>query len=124
MPLFSSRPIPRKEKGSPQYGLIPLEREGSERPPKYTVDIIAVHGLGGDPIHTWTHQDGTLWLRDMLPDDVQSARVFTFGYDAKFVFSKGTGTLKDKARSLLQSIATIRSSSEVRRRFRLCHPIV
>ena len=65
-----------------------------------------------------------MWLFDMLPDDLQSARVFTFGYDAEYTSSKGTGTLKDKAWSLLQSIATIRSTSEVTRHIQLRHPFV
>ena len=43
---------------------------------------------------------------------MKSARVFTFGYDAEFVFSKGTGTLKDNARSLLQRITAIRETPE------------
>src|ERR1700684_2527676 len=31
------------------------------------VDIIAIHGLGGTPYKTWTHENGVLWLRDVVP---------------------------------------------------------
>lgn len=46
------------------------------------LDIVAIHGLGGDPFDTWTHTNKTLWLRDFLPADIPNARIMTFGYDA------------------------------------------
>src|SRR5277367_3733735 len=42
----------------------------------YDVDIVAVHGLGGDAYKTWTHENGKLWLRDFLPDQLPGARIF------------------------------------------------
>jgi hypothetical protein len=39
-------------------------------------DIIAIHGICGDPLKTWTHESGALWLRDFLPKDINGARVF------------------------------------------------
>lgn len=64
------------------------------------VDIVAVHGLGGDSMSTWTC-DGHIWLKDFLPQalespppdyaygpkDSKAVRVMTFGYDAN-VFTK------------------------------------
>ncbi|KAI1324880.1 hypothetical protein F5Y16DRAFT_379814 [Xylariaceae sp. FL0255] len=60
------------------------------------IDIVAVHGLGGDAFETWTALNGKLWLRDFLPQQLEDppedseygphdskvARVMTFGYDA------------------------------------------
>jgi alpha-beta hydrolase superfamily lysophospholipase len=54
---------------------------------------VAVHGLGGDALKTWTAENGKMWLRDFLPDDLRDgaaschARVMTFGYDVN-VYSK------------------------------------
>ncbi|KAF1924628.1 uncharacterized protein M421DRAFT_36145, partial [Didymella exigua CBS 183.55] len=44
------------------------------------VDIVAIHGLNGDAYTTWQHENGTLWLRDLLPNDLPGSRVFTYGY--------------------------------------------
>ncbi|KAF8526961.1 hypothetical protein BU17DRAFT_61934 [Hysterangium stoloniferum] len=43
------------------------------------LDIIAIHGLDGDREGTWTADNGILWIRDMLPDDISNARVLTYG---------------------------------------------
>jgi hypothetical protein len=44
---------------------------------------LAVHGLGGDAINTWTHpKSNAFWLKDFLPQQITDARVMTFGYNA------------------------------------------
>lgn len=80
---------------------------------KYSVDIVAVHGLGGDAYKSWTHGNGKLWLRDLLPEDLPSARVFTYGYNSAFVFSRETSTLREYARALLEDIRSERALPEV-----------
>ena len=47
------------------------------------VDIVAVHGLGGHSYDTWTHDNGIMWLRDLLPQDIHNARVMTWGYNSE-----------------------------------------
>lgn len=43
--------------------------------------IVAVHGLQGDAIRTWTHEKSQIcWLRDLLPTEIQKARVLSWGY--------------------------------------------
>jgi hypothetical protein len=80
----------------------------------YNVDVIAVHGLGGDAFSTWTHENGTLWLRDYAGTQFPGSRVYTFGYDSAFVFSRGTGKIRDFAKSLLEAVRLERTSEEVR----------
>ncbi|KAH8743168.1 Alpha/Beta hydrolase protein, partial [Hyaloscypha finlandica] len=70
--------------------------------------IIAVHGLSGGAASTWTHPaNQTLWLRDLLPNIVQdldnltSARIWTFGYNANIIFSPAVAGISDFTRSLL-----------------------
>jgi hypothetical protein len=80
---------------------------------RYHIDIVAVHGLGGDAYKTWTHENGKLWLRDFVPDELPGARIFSYGYNSAFVFSRETGTLRDYARGLLENIRLVRMSPGV-----------
>ena len=104
---------PQEQPALENYGLFLLNKDSGQPAPKYVVDVVAVHGLGGDAYKTWTHDNGKLWLRDFLIDDLPDARVFTYGYDSTFVFSCGTGTLRDYARALLEDIRCERKLPEV-----------
>lgn len=44
------------------------------------VDVIAIHGLNGDRIRSWSSDTSVVWRRDLLPNDLRSARIMTFGY--------------------------------------------
>ena len=68
------------------------------------VDIILVHGLGGDPFGTWTHTNGTYWPHELLPYTVARARRYVFGYDSAECF-RGSTTIRDAAMHLLDSIS-------------------
>ncbi|KAJ8130022.1 hypothetical protein O1611_g3609 [Lasiodiplodia mahajangana] len=69
-----------------------------------TVDIVAVHGLNGHPIATFTHTPrsgrATLWLRDLLPNKIEKCRVMSFEYDSS-ITSMSEGRVRDMAGSLL-----------------------
>lgn len=48
--------------------------------------IIAVHGLEENKVDAWTDPaTNILWLRDILPEALNIARVLTFGYDANAI---------------------------------------
>ena len=82
-------------------------------------DIVAIHGINGHPIKTWTHEKGAFWLRDFLPEQIPGARVFSFGYDAQVAFTTSRARLDDYARSLLNGLKRYRSVQVGRLRFTL-----
>jgi hypothetical protein len=78
------------------------------------ISIIAVHGLQGDPITTWTNsKTKTFWLKDFLPLDVPGARVLTFGYNADAAFGKTTADFADHATDLLSCLIDEREEDSV-----------
>lgn len=105
-----------------QYGLFEFETHDTQPTPagseRFPIDIIAVHGLGGDSYKTWTHRStGKLWLRDFLPGFLPGCRVYTFGYPSKLTDVNMRAGVQDFGRKLLGAIRDhIEDSSEVRLR--------
>lgn len=69
-----------------------------------SVDIVAVHGITGDAYDTWTHENGSLWLRDFIPKDLPGVRVFSYGYPADVFCTHNAGNLESFGRSLLEAL--------------------
>ncbi|RPB25563.1 hypothetical protein L211DRAFT_847916 [Terfezia boudieri ATCC MYA-4762] len=87
-------------------------------------DIVAVHGLNGDAYRTWTWkatkkgEKDVLWLRDLLPNEIQDARIFTYGYDsmpAQVAGRASTKFIHQHAESFLQDLHAHRKGDEVYR---------
>ncbi|KAL8874707.1 MAG: hypothetical protein Q9198_006844 [Flavoplaca austrocitrina] len=95
-------------------GLFPLASCASDV--ETAVDIVAVHGLGGDWDGTWTGEANKNWLRDFLPQQLQheriAARIFSFGYDSRTAFAKAVMDIEDVADMLLNRIEGIRDTDE------------
>ena len=126
-PTTSIQPPNQQDQSPPQiaprtdkYGLFPLHPEGTTSFQHvatnsgttagitWPIDVVALHGITGDAYKTWEHENGTLWLRDILPQDFPGSRVFSFGYDANVFFTLGTGNLEEFARTMLQSVKQTR----------------
>ena len=118
---------PRSQKNDPldfsspdrteKYGLFPMTPTDSslnvsEVRSDYLLDIVAIHGITGDAYDTWTHENGCLWIRDWLPQDLPGARVWSFGYDA-MLWSRSQGNIESFARSLLNSLTRERMDNKV-----------
>jgi hypothetical protein len=62
------------------------------------ISIVAIHGLDGDPLKTWTtKKTNKCWLGDpdMLPKFVKNSRILTYGYNAS-VAALGGKTSSDR----------------------------
>jgi hypothetical protein len=67
--------------------------------------IIAIHGLNGNQINTWTEpKSKKLWLRDFLPKDVRGVRVMAFRYNATAAFENSVAGIREHARGLLGAL--------------------
>ncbi|KAG0124311.1 Alpha/Beta hydrolase protein [Tuber indicum] len=72
------------------------------------VDIVALHGLGGDRFRTWTHDSGACWIRDFLPEQIPGARIMTFGYNSGVAFSQNVAGISVFANDLLDRLKGLR----------------
>ncbi|KAK2778956.1 ankyrin repeat protein [Colletotrichum kahawae] len=100
-PNASLMPTPQSER----YGMFHVaESPFDPKEPSYPVDIIAVHGLNGDAFTTWTHSNGTLWLRDLLPKALPGCRVYTYGYPSQIVFNASYASIQEYSRGLLTTL--------------------
>jgi hypothetical protein len=79
----------------------------------YALDIVAIHGITGDVLRTWTHANGTNWVRDFIPNAFPGARVFSFGYPAEVFWSRSDGDIDSFARSLLEGLKRERRQLKV-----------
>lgn len=79
-------------------------------------DYIAVHGLMGDYDETWTKTlksgEKVRWLRDMLPESIPTAWIFSYSYDAAVLFSKSKAKMEDYAMALVNQILVKRSGKD------------
>jgi hypothetical protein len=94
-----------------KYGLHRLyPSDDDEERLAFGPDVVAIHGLNGDPYMTWTHENQSLWLRDFLPAALPTSRVFTFGYSSEVAFTKSRGSIDQYARMLLNALNLNRRS--------------
>jgi hypothetical protein len=76
---------------------------------------VAVHGLGGDAIDTWTHSKlKAFWLKDFLPKQIPDARIMMVAYNAAAGLGQSTAEMIDHAKSLLTSLVHKRQELQVK----------
>lgn len=79
---------------------------------------MAVHGLNGHRQKTWTADNDVLWLRDLLPKRIPTARVFSWGYDANTHSNSSLSTqlIHDHARTLVGDLSLERILTKTEKR--------
>ncbi|KAL9036628.1 MAG: hypothetical protein Q9214_006047, partial [Letrouitia sp. 1 TL-2023] len=106
-----------RAKNVKEVGLTQLPAPAAETPSAktFSVDIVAVHGLGGHPFKTWVSNEKgkeCFWLQDYLLKDLPGARLYTFGYNSRPFFSRSVETIADYAKELIDDLELERFSLE------------
>ncbi|KAL1625230.1 hypothetical protein SLS54_003318 [Diplodia seriata] len=84
------------------HGLTPLHCKEDQ---ECSVDLIAVSGLGGHAFGSFKERDGPfMWLRDSLPWELPTFRIFVYGYDTQLQDSSSFQNLTDLGKELRMSI--------------------
>ncbi|KAL8720026.1 MAG: hypothetical protein Q9225_003042 [Loekoesia sp. 1 TL-2023] len=111
MPLLQLRQASAKKTGSDADAF------------ELSIDLVAVHGLNENLTDAWTDPaTRILWLRDLLPEALDIARVLTFGYNAEATAFYGSGS----ADRILQHAHTLVADLQADRALEGCsrRPIV
>ncbi|KAF8543181.1 hypothetical protein BDD12DRAFT_874965 [Trichophaea hybrida] len=90
------------------YSLTPLNVPVGEA----VADVIAVTGLAGHAFGSWRNREtNKMWLKDLLPHDVQNIRIMSYGYNSSLLGDgKADNRLLDHQRLFIQDIENARSS--------------
>ncbi|PVF91216.1 hypothetical protein CPB86DRAFT_719899, partial [Serendipita vermifera] len=89
------------------------------------VDIVAIHGLDGHRETSWTAENGTMWLKDLLPLDIPNARILTYGYDSdtrSFTYTS-TQSIFSHAEAFVANLTQARSANPERPIIFLAHSL-
>ncbi|CCF33002.1 peptidase C14 [Colletotrichum higginsianum] len=87
-------------------------------PSNANFEIVAVHGLGAHPEHTWegksTSQDHTKFhlLRDLLPPDFPTARILSFAYNSDWLVDAPEKTAQQIGQELVNGLAAHRGKEK------------
>ena len=77
--------------------------------------VVFLHGLTGHREKTWTAAGETEpWIKSLLPRDLPTARIITYGYDAdvlKLTRVTGQNTVRDHATNLLNDLGALRKDA-------------
>ncbi|KAH0536621.1 hypothetical protein FGG08_006515 [Glutinoglossum americanum] len=101
-------------KAGTAYGL-----ENIYTPPNHSdtvVDIVFVHGLTGSSSDTWLDKKtGSYWPASLLSEDIDDARILSFGYDAdvvNFWNPASQNRISDHAKNILGALARQREQTD------------
>jgi hypothetical protein len=87
-----------------------LSCTGSDRKRAYSGSCIAVTGLGGHALGSWSSQDkqsNFMWLRDAVPRRFPQTRVITYGYDSQLLDSESFQTIRNISLALISKMSSV-----------------
>jgi hypothetical protein len=113
-----------EETDDTQWGLKIVRRQPASK--LDAVDIIAIHGLGGQWKDTWTEPESKVnWPETLLSVDIPEARIMSYGYNSKEYFSKPNADIRDFALDFLVDYKSYRTGAAEKSRpiIFLCHSL-
>ncbi|PKK46375.1 hypothetical protein CI102_11067 [Trichoderma harzianum] len=79
------------------------------------VGVIFLHGLTGHREKTWTAEgEADPWPKSLLPKDLPTARIITYGYDADILHLTrvaGQNTVREHAKTLINDLSALRTDT-------------
>ncbi|KAF8856809.1 hypothetical protein BDZ45DRAFT_457277 [Acephala macrosclerotiorum] len=92
---------------------------------RQTIDLVAIHGLGGHYNGTWTDANTNQnWLRDFLPEQIPQVRVMSWGYNSAVFGTPSVGNITSFAQALLNDLKGYRPKElEKRPLIFVCHSL-
>ncbi|RPB05734.1 kinase-like protein [Choiromyces venosus 120613-1] len=105
------------------HGIIVLS-EGT-RDPELQMDVVALHGLNGGSYTCWQGGEGSMWLKDLLPDDgMHLPRIISYGYDSEYLFTNlSRENLEKEAYNFLRCLRRKREDASTRPIIFLAHSV-
>jgi hypothetical protein len=109
---YDDTPGPEAFFDASQFGMFILEDKPSDM--EKAVDVVAIHGLNGHYLNSWTTTNAArqkvVWLRDLLPKQLPDARIMSYGYNSAVQFSKNVSGIATFAEQLLEDLRSWRST--------------
>src|ERR1700761_8242071 len=75
--------------------------------------IVAITGLAGRAFDSWANDQGSMWLRDYLPQELPGVRIFIYGYPSKLYKSVSRASLWDYTEGFMRAMARLTETSGV-----------
>ncbi|PNP57410.1 hypothetical protein THARTR1_02407 [Trichoderma harzianum] len=79
------------------------------------LSVIFLHGLTGHREGTWTAEgEADPWPKSLLPKDLPTARIITYGYDANVLHLTrvaGQNTVREHAKTLINDLSALRTDT-------------
>lgn len=77
--------------------------------------MVVLHGFTGHREKTWTAEGETEpWFKTLLPKDLPTARIMTYGYDADVLHLTrvaGQNTIREHAKTLINDLSALRTDT-------------
>lgn len=110
-PLTSSQPKSGSDAERQGLFLIADKQDLLSGSDTFSVDIIAIHGVEGDPTGTWRSPTDVRSLKRFLPEYIPGCRVYTYRYPPKAFLESSLSRVRTYSKRLLNSIKNLQDEN-------------